>query len=511
MGQRVLVASLVLAGCTTDATEPPPVPPAALPTCAALELAMPDGRCARPGIPVDGCAEGFVHDGAYGCDAVLPAETCADGSMAVPGETACRPVMGCGQGKWGAIPIDATTQHVDGSYTGTDSDGSEAKPWISIDDAITAAASGAIIAVAEGTYLEDVDITGKPVRIWGVCPERVEIVGQGMQPGTVFIHTVASGVEVRGISVRAPGFGLVVSGAEGVIFDRVWVREAVSRGFDIERTLGPASATIQSSLIERSHELAVYIGGGQVTVASSVVRGGSPGASQTTGHGVHVQISCTNAGCDPNARGTLEMIGSLVEDTVEVGVYVTGSDATLDATVVRRTLPRPDATMGRGIYVGPSCSDAAGCDPNSRANVTVRRSVIEQNHETGMLVLGSDVIVDTTVVRDTQPNVADGWDGRGMTVQPVCTETGCNPQTSIATITSSLIERNHEFGIDNAGSDITVESTVVRDTQPRSTGQFYGRGINVALACTLAGCDESSRPWASIVGSLWSRTTKWAS
>ena len=118
------LAALSLLACTEDETEQPAVEPG--PACTdPLEIELADGSCARPGIAPDGCAEGFVHDGEYGCEPVLPAERCPPGLMAVPGDTACRPLQTCGTGTWGDIPVDAATQYVDASYSGN-SDGTGA-------------------------------------------------------------------------------------------------------------------------------------------------------------------------------------------------------------------------------------------------------------------------------------------------------------------------------------------------------------------------------------------------
>src|SRR5262245_46751914 len=103
-------------GCSSAQNETTPEPPPGPPpvTCAdALALDLPDGTCFRPGVPPDGCAEGFVHDGEYGCESILPTEPCPPGLMAVPGEETCRTVMSCGAGRWGDIPIDSTTVYVD--------------------------------------------------------------------------------------------------------------------------------------------------------------------------------------------------------------------------------------------------------------------------------------------------------------------------------------------------------------------------------------------------------------
>ena len=174
---RLAWFSLVFAfGCSTnDETEQAIEAP---PGCAdPLALMLPDGTCIRPGVPADGCAEGFVHDGEYGCDPILPEQPCAPGLMAVPGESACRTVLPCGAGRWGDIPIDAGTIYVDASYSGLDSDGSEARPWTTVSEAVMAAPPGALVAIAAGTYDESVAILGKPVRLFGVCPEKVTISG----------------------------------------------------------------------------------------------------------------------------------------------------------------------------------------------------------------------------------------------------------------------------------------------------------------------------------------------
>src|SRR5262245_24635684 len=97
-GARLLVACVALCSCGTEQGDAPPQAPS---SCTPPELALPDGSCIRPGIPPDGCAPGFVHDGEYGCDPILPAAPCPSGLMALAGETECRAVMACASGKWG--------------------------------------------------------------------------------------------------------------------------------------------------------------------------------------------------------------------------------------------------------------------------------------------------------------------------------------------------------------------------------------------------------------------------
>jgi hypothetical protein len=172
--------------------------------CQPGTLTLDDGSCQPAGIPPDGCGEGFEHDGDVGCLPILPADPCPDGMMAIPGETTCREVMACGNGPWGELPVDGNTVYVDQSYPGTDSDGSEAKPWHTINDAYAAAAPGALIAVAEGRYVEDLSIRNKAVRLWGICPSKVEIAGTGLNPVTLLIQAPADGTEIGGIAITGP-------------------------------------------------------------------------------------------------------------------------------------------------------------------------------------------------------------------------------------------------------------------------------------------------------------------
>src|SRR5262245_5686368 len=124
MGHRGVLIALAITGCSESETAAPE-PTGVL--CDAPTIALPDGSCVAPGIPPEHCARGFEPDEGPACRAVLPEQKCASGTMAIPGETTCRSVAPCGSGRWGDIPIDATTRFVDARYAGGDGDGSEAK------------------------------------------------------------------------------------------------------------------------------------------------------------------------------------------------------------------------------------------------------------------------------------------------------------------------------------------------------------------------------------------------
>src|SRR6185503_8222660 len=110
------VAAFVLVGCGGD--DPPADRPDggvhpdggsdAGPTgCEPGTMTLEDGSCQPAGIPEDQCGKGFEPTGDGSCRAVLPEAPCAEGQMAIPGETTCREVMACPAGPWPDAMLDA--------------------------------------------------------------------------------------------------------------------------------------------------------------------------------------------------------------------------------------------------------------------------------------------------------------------------------------------------------------------------------------------------------------------
>ncbi len=540
----IALMAAVLVGCGGEADET--IPPVEPPGCEAPEVALPDGSCLRPGVPPGGCAEGFVHDGEYGCEPILPAEPCPEGSMALPGETECHPVMACGDGVWGDIPVDATTIYVDASYSGG-SDGSAAAPYTSIAAALDAAADGALVAVAAGSYAEDV-LVQKRVRLWGVCPERTIIAGAGVIVGALTLAAGASGAEAHGFAVTGDNtVAVAISGATDVQLTHLWVHDATGRGLTVQGSLGPTSAALQHTLIEHSHEYGVFVAGAEVSLDGLVVRDTLPRQSDLTlGRGINIQ-----ADDDTGIPTTATITASLVERSHELGVFVSGAEVSLDGLIVRDISPlQSDLTGGRGINIQdapdtsflskasvtaslvershefavfvsgaeasldglvvrdtlPQQSDLTGgygiaiqTDPNTNApaSATVTTSLVERSHELGVNVSGAEASLEALVIRDTLPQQGDLTGGRGLGIQ-VDVGTGA---PSTATVTASLIERNHEIGVFVAGSEVSLEALVVRDTLPQQSDQHFGRGINIQNAPGI-----SVPPVATVTASLVERS-----
>ncbi len=417
-------------------------------------------------VGVQACGAGFVKDGTGGCKAILPAAPCPAGQIAVPGDSACTEVAACGAAPWGDIPVDAATLYVDASYAGAGADGSMAKPFPTIQAAIdlTAGPTNPLIAIAAGTYVEPVSIH-KAVRLRGRCPSLVEIRSPSAAQDTITVDSPTA-VSVQGVAVTGPAFGFAL-GAGATTLERVWVHSAANIGIVVR---GKAtSVTLRRSLVEGNAIAGIALSSGKATIDASVIRDSQPLAG-LYGRGIQAQ--------DDAAKHPAEIVvtGSLLERNSDAAIYVFGSKATIDATVVRDTKPTPKTKEnGRAID--------AEIDPDTkvRAELSVSSSIFERNVDDGIYVNGATALVKNSVVRDTQPQVSNGKGGGGLTV-----EGGPDPDLmSELTVEDCLLTGNFDVSIFSSGSNLTVTGTIVRDTKAGSLAHASGRGISVQIDSTL--------------------------
>ncbi len=383
--------------------------------------------------------------------------------MAIPGEVACREVAPCGTGTWGDIPIDGTTQFVDRSYLGGGSDGTQAKPWLTLQAGIDAAASGAIVAIAAGSYVEDV-VIDQPLQLWGRCPAQVEIAG-ATAASTVSILPGADGAEVRDLAVTGPGTGILVAGSDGVQLARLWIHDTGARGIRTDLIAAQVTgAVVLDSLVETARDQGISVRGATTTVDRTVVRDTRPSAADYDGRGISVT--------DDSGSGTRSEVvvrRSLIDGNRTCGVIGFGSDLTLEDTVVRDTLPQVvDGLFGNGVMVFRS--EAAGL----RGHLVVTGSVVMTSRGGGVSAVDSELLIDRSVVQDTASRAADGLNGDGVVIlgaEPT------EPHRPVAQIVASVIERNHRIGVVASGAELTVESTIVRDTVGQAADSLGGNGV----------------------------------
>lgn len=405
--------------------------------CGDREIAKLGGGCEAVGIAK--CGEGFIADGRGGCTATLPATTCAAGLIGVPGMKECEPIAPC------AEPSDATL-FVDATATG--GNGTRAKPFATINEAIASAPAGAVIAIAPGTYLEDVTIN-KAVRVVGRCPTEVTIKGVAAEGIVVNVTAKAS---LERVSITGPYEGVAVEGVSGVVFDSLRVFSTGAQGVTFRKG---ANGVVRRTTVDDATEFGILVSGSTARIERVQVRTTRFGAGASVG----VRVN-------PNpmtfAPAEATMIGSLVEQNPDINVHALSSKLVVEDSVIRDGVPY----MGEW---GIGLASSNHLSIKRPGDLTLRGCVVERNYYMGILARDSNLTVERTVVRDTKLEEKGKNYGRGIVVQGVTAPAALD-------LRDSVVERNQETGIDiNGLATAKISGAIIRDTQPNidnGTGVF---------------------------------------
>lgn len=402
---------------------------ARLDPCGEGELPKIGGGCAPVGNRT--CGPGFTLSPGSGCTPILPATACPKGQMAIPGETSCHPVAVCGSGTWGSIPVDADTVYVDASYAGSDADGSAAHPFPTVQRAVDAAGPNAIVAIAAGRYVEDVRLA-RTVRLYGVCPEKVEIAGVS----EVFAVDVVTSAELHGLAVTGPDVAVGVYGHE-LLLDHVWIHDAGDRGLDAEDAAGaPGEITLVDSLVEGSGQIAAFSQGSRLRIERSVVRDTKARKAKETTVGI-----LARATAESKRPSELSILRSVVSGHATYGVLVNASTGTIEDSFVTDT---------RGLDGGPSgginAHDLESGVPDPHTRLTVRRTVVSKAYGVGIDALHTELTVQDFTARDI-----DGVSPASISVE-----------ASTGKLHDVTVEDGVGIGISVNGGDVEAQRLAIR-------------------------------------------------
>ena len=164
------------------------------------------------------------------------------------------------------------------------------------------------------------------------------------------------------------------------------------------------------------------------------------------------------------ARAAASIKSARVQRAGRLGIAASAADVDLDATLVQDTLPTPGYRHARGVEVQDD-------GPGRRSRLTAHGLVVERNVETGVLVVGSDAVLEDVVARDTQA-ASNGTRGVGIAVE----NDFLTGEIADAQLRWILAERNHSAGVAVIGSTALFEGLAVRDGLP--TPSFGGRGCS---------------------------------
>lgn len=218
-----------------------------------------------------------------------------------------------------------------------------------------------------------------------------------------------------------------------------------------------ASVTVRGTRIEGSHAAGILLRGADAELDSCLIRNTQLDGTGEYGRGIGVEP-------DPDTKvlSSVHLTQVLIQDSQEVGIYLSGATAHIEASAVCDTAGHGDGPFGRGIAVQ---SDPA---TNSHSTATITGTVIDGSGQIGVFVSGSTVALEGVVVRDTE--------GMGIIVQrPLGVSTSFVPT---ATIHDTTVRRSLIAGVAVAGATAHIEDCTIDDTRPKD-GKF-GDGISVA-------------------------------
>ena len=375
---NLLLALFLISGCADDVAIVPdggvdntcapglkPVGPACIPIfdeCKDDEVPMLGGGCKRVGVePCDGgiigpplwtclqvgkatashCPVGWRVAVTGGCEPLLPPGRCSGPFLEVIGEAECKPIADCGTGMWGKIKVRKDTLYVDAGYTGHDSNGTAARPFKSIRDAVSQAAKGGHIAIAEGSYKENV-VLNSDITIEGRCPQMVTITNLS---SSVFatVSMFGENITIRGVTITGTEMGVLAASKKGVI-ERVVITGCSKHGIQVQGLLGDvASLYLKDSLVAKNTTAGVAVNDSILKTERAVIRDNIPQAGKK-GSGFGIQVN------SDARKATVDINDSVLTGNKYAGIITYGGIVRVLRSVIQYTAPHTlGAENGSGI------------------------------------------------------------------------------------------------------------------------------------------------------------------
>jgi hypothetical protein len=205
------------------------------------------------------------------------------------------------------------------------------------------------------------------------------------------------------------------------------------RGLEVQNG---ATAQVRRAMVDDNRDVGVLVvADARLLLEDAVVRGTRERASDGAGgRGLNIQQGAT-----------AQVRRAVVDDNREIGFLAVDGTLLLEDAVVRGTRERAsDGTLGRGLEVQPG------------AEAQVRRAVVDDNRATGVFVAGdASLLLEDAVVRGTREQASDGAFGRGLSV-------GLGAE---AQVRRAMVDDNRSVGVLVFGSDLLLEDAVVTGTR----------------------------------------------
>jgi hypothetical protein len=338
-------------------------------------------------------------------------------------------------------------------------------------------------------------------RLGSACPTTSDFADGLADDGTViFVRdgAPAGGDGSRGApfatiaeAIAAAAAGNTIALSRGLFEEAVELLSPVTlRGACVEETTISAGAGVPAVITSRSPDVVVR----DLRVADSFEPGliAMGSGNGMTARGVLVQRA-TGIGAIADTGGHLVLDRVVIEDTQPIadGRFGRGllaqNAGTVDASwvAIQNNREYGVETTGAGsqltltdTIVRDTLPSAAGIvgdgvRVDTSGSTTLERVVISGNTNGGVVAAArGEASLSDSIVRDTRPRPSDGFFGRGLVAFGA----------SSIDAARVLLDRNHTSGAasEGSGSNVTLTDVIIRDSQPNDGGNS-GRGVEAAL------------------------------
>ena len=362
-------------------------------------------------------------------------EACEVGDAHFPGERSCAPIGSpCPAGIWPTdLPTAATLLWVNADAEAGGA-GSLESPFTTVSAAVEAATEETVIAVAKGTYQENVRMAAGTT-LWGACTAETRIVGPESDPARAVVLVQGVEANLHNLTITGPRIGVLVSGSRA---------SAHLAGVLIDGAEGVGlSVTDQAALAARA-----------LVVAATRERSSDGDGGQ---------------GLDVRNSARVELSRAVLRENRFCGASAStvGTSVRIEDTAVLATRSREaDGYFGQGLLV------------YGGARLELLRSVVEGNRETAIEADGEEtsLLVTDVVLRDTDPDAVGSRFGCGLFIYD-----GAEAELERVTV-----DRTRYTGVfvRDAGTTVEIADLVVRGTWCAAANEC-GRGMEVLAGAEL--------------------------
>ncbi len=177
--------------------------------------------------------------------------------------------------------------------------------------------------------------------------------------------------------------------------------------------------------------------------------------------------NCGKVGVVANSLTQLTLRNALLEKNVQQGLRLIGAKAVVERTVIRDSQPDP-ATLS----VGNAITAVSSTEQSSQ--LSLKNSVISNNHAYGIAVGGSIANIEGTIIQGTKPQQSNNQGGYGVLAL-------YSQKPAEVAMRDCLLIHNTEFAADSRGSIISLEHCALIDTYPQAASNEYGLALHAVV------------------------------